>query len=330
MPNDGVIMQINPTTDQLHVRAALSMDPDAVKDKDAKKEFVHPATALAQALIEEEGGERTFLVPDLRQNKFWDPRAVDYQCALAVLLEINDDILGVMMLFAEEQDVFNDAHVRLALAAANQVAAAINNSDLYYLIRDQAERLGVLVLAEQQEAQKSNSILEGIADGVMLADAESKMIRFNSAAERILNLSHQRCHRPAAVAASWVCRMSAWMPVIEHWRHSAEHDPVGGFLSEQLELGPMVVNVRLSPVRTKDQFLGTVLVFRDITKEFEADRLKSEFISNVSHELRTPMTSIKGYADLLALGAVGPLTDQQKDFIRKIKSNADRLEHSGG
>jgi PAS domain S-box-containing protein len=320
---DGVIMQINPTTDKLHTRAALAFDPHTSDSGDV---FIHPATALAAALIQEQGSERTILVDDLRANEHWDaamPGAEDYRSALAVLLEINDDILGVMILLSREQQVFTQAHVRLALAAANQVAAAINNSDLYYLIRDQAERLGMLVLAEQEEAQKGNAILEGIADGVMLADANSEIVRFNSAAERILDLPRDRVI--GQPLSKLVGLQGRWLMAINQWAQSVEADPVEGFLSDQIEIGSKVVNVRLSPVRTDSQFLGTVLVFRDVTKEFEADRLKSEFISNVSHELRTPMTSIKGYADLMALGAAGPLSDQQKDFISKIKSNADRL-----
>jgi signal transduction histidine kinase len=67
------------------------------------------------------------------------------------------------------------------------------------------------------------------------------------------------------------------------------------------------------------------MVFRDITKEVEVDRIKSEFISNVSHELRTPMTSIKGYADLLMMGAAGEISAPQQQFLRTIKDNADRL-----
>ncbi|MAS32469.1 MAG: hypothetical protein CL610_00595 [Anaerolineaceae bacterium] len=320
---DGVIMQINPTTDQLHARAALSVD---LQLDEIDQYYMHPATALATALIQEQGTERTIVVDDLPANVHWDatePDAAGYHSALAVLLEINDDILGVMILLSREQNVFTQAHVRLALAAANQVAAAINNSDLYYLIRDQAERLGVLVLAEQEEAQKSNAILEGIADGVMLADANNQVVRFNSAAERILNLPrHQVIGRPLS---RLVGLQDRWTTMIEHWSQSADEDPADGFLSDQIELGSRVVNVRLSPVRTDSQFLGTVLVFRDMTKEYEADRLKSEFISNVSHELRTPMTSIKGYVDLMGMGAAGAISDQQREFIGKIKSNADRL-----
>lgn len=320
---DGVIMQINPTTDKLHTRAALAFDPHT---NESDEVFIHPATALAAALIQEQGTERTILVDDLRSNEHWDaslPGAEAYQSALAVLLEINDDILGVMILLSEEQEVFTQAHVRLAVAAANQVAAAINNSDLYYLIRDQAERLGMLVLAEQEEAQKGNAILEGIADGVMLADANNEIVRFNSAAERILDLPRDRVI--GQPLSRLVGLQGRWLMAINQWAQSAEADPQEGFLSDQIEIGSKVVNVRLSPVRTDSQFLGTVLVFRDVTKEFEADRLKSEFISNVSHELRTPMTSIKGYADLLVLGAAGQLSEQQKDFVDKIKANADRL-----
>ena len=74
-----------------------------------------------------------------------------------------------------------------------------------------------------------------------------------------------------------------------------------------------------------DEFLGTVSLFRDITQDVEVDRAKSEFVSTVSHELRTPMTSIKGYADLLAMGAAGVLNENQERFLSIIKTNADRL-----
>jgi signal transduction histidine kinase len=87
-----------------------------------------------------------------------------------------------------------------------------------------------------------------------------------------------------------------------------------------------IISAKMNLAITSNQeFLGVVTVLRDITREVEADRSKSEFISTVSHELRTPMTSIKGYADFLAQGAVGPLQQQQKHFLDVIRRNADRL-----
>ena len=56
-----------------------------------------------------------------------------------------------------------------------------------------------------------------------------------------------------------------------------------------------------------------------------ANIAKTEFVSLVSHELKTPMTSIKGYADLLAKGAVGPINDAQSNFLNTIRSNVGRM-----
>jgi signal transduction histidine kinase len=58
----------------------------------------------------------------------------------------------------------------------------------------------------------------------------------------------------------------------------------------------------------------------------QANQAKSEFMSTASHELKIPMTSIKGFAKLLQMGAGGSLTDQQKEFLGIISNNVDRMD----
>jgi signal transduction histidine kinase len=56
-----------------------------------------------------------------------------------------------------------------------------------------------------------------------------------------------------------------------------------------------------------------------------ANVAKSDFVSFVAHELKTPMTSIKGFADLILGGAVGPINDMQKQFLGTIRNNVERM-----
>lgn len=58
-----------------------------------------------------------------------------------------------------------------------------------------------------------------------------------------------------------------------------------------------------------------------------ADRMKSEFVATLAHEARAPLTTIAGFAEMLAGGYAGELTRRQNDYAQGIASGAHQLAH---
>ncbi|MCQ3935557.1 MAG: hypothetical protein DPW18_00785 [Chloroflexi bacterium] len=324
----GTILLVNPEDNLLHYRAGYGYLSDRSASPNRAGFTLKIGEGLAGWVVK---NREAVLIHDLYQDPRWvrNPAAgQDHRSAIAVPMMVGEDVIGVLMVFQRMANFFSAEMLNLVKAIASQVAVAINNARLYELIRDQAERLGLMLRKEQVEASRQQSILEAVADGVLVTGVDNRITFVNSSAARILGVEEARLlgNSLEGFAGLFGKSAAAWTATIRNWSDDPSTYKPSQLYAEQLELeNGRIVLVHLAPVIHQRDFLGTVSIFRDITREVEVDRLKSEFVATVSHELRTPMTAIKGYVDILTMGAAGPLNENQVHFLDVVRNNIERL-----
>jgi len=274
---------------------------------------------------------KSVLIDDVLEDERWIqlPNSwYHHRSAVGAPIIMGDQLLGVLLLYYPEVGKFSAEQLDIIQAAANQMAVAIKNAELFHLTLNQKEELSSLLRDQRVETSRSRSILEAIADGVIVTDQNGIITLFNHSAERMLDLKRaDLIGRSIEQFTNHINDVAlAWLETIKTWTQEPfSFNPMNTF-TEQVGLeNGNVLSVNLAPVINNNEFFGTVSVFRDITHLIEVDRMKSEFVATVSHELRTPMTSIKGYVDILLMGVAGAISEQQKNFLQVVQDNTERL-----
>ncbi|WP_075061534.1 GAF domain-containing protein [Ornatilinea apprima] len=252
-----------------------------------------------------------------------------YLSLLALPLQLGPEILGVMMLAHETASFFQPEQKDLLEAGARQISIAVNNMTFVEYIREAAEEQGRMLREQQIESNRSKAILEAVADGVLVTDGENQIALMNKSAQEIFEISaNDYLGKEVGLLSELIGQEEnerSWLKKLMTWsRRTGEYR--GETLAERIVLdNGRYLAVHAAPVFFMGGFLGTVSVFRDVTHEVQVDRMKAEFIANVSHELRTPITSIKGYVQVLLMGAAGEMNEQQRHFLDIVSSNTSRL-----
>lgn len=169
--------------------------------------------------------------------------------------------------------------------------------------------------ALEEALGRMRAILSSIGDGVLLEDLTQRLIPLNTSAEALLKEMPAELitalHGLSAGSRDTQGTGAQWIPWLLE--------------SRRLEVGSRVIDAHSAAVRAEDgEYLGTVIVLRDITAEVEAERLKDAFVAHVSHELRTPLTAIKGYGELLLLKS-GKTLGEDQGFLKTICRHTDDL-----
>jgi len=81
----------------------------------------------------------------------------------------------------------------------------------------------------------------------------------------------------------------------------------------------------ITPFILGGKIIGAVEVFRDITKEKEIDKAKTEFVSLASHQLRTPLTDVSWHTEMILKGDLGKVIPGQKKYLEAIYQGNQRM-----
>lgn len=174
------------------------------------------------------------------------------------------------------------------------------------------------------ERNKLELVLMSIADGVVVCDRDNKVQIVNAAATQLFDKEAKDMLGKPLVFCTEGPESPQICQVIQVFADTVSPGSLGPVV-QQITLGERTVRLHIAPISLNREFLGSVMIMHDITKQAELEKLKGEFISNVSHELRTPITSIKSYVDTLCTHGDMLEPDIYREFLQIIDSEADRL-----
>ncbi len=212
-----------------------------------------------------------------------------------------------------------EASKRIAAGELGQripIRSRDETGQLAQAFNEMSSNLGKLVEEISAEKTKLQTVLANMADGVVMVDAEGKIVLANKATERLFNFQE---------------RDMIAKPLIEALR---DHE-VDEILKMCLRAG-QVQTVQFESAASKrflrtiaipiveGKLTGALLLFQDLTEVRSLQTMRRELVGNISHELRTPLAGIKAMVETLKEGAIDD-KETAADFLIRIDSEVDRL-----
>jgi signal transduction histidine kinase/DNA-binding response OmpR family regulator/HPt (histidine-containing phosphotransfer) domain-containing protein len=245
---------------------------------------------------------------------------------MIVPLHVGDRVIGALNFGHEDPGSYSDEDLDWAVVLGRQIETSLYYSKLLSTIAEQRAALAREHAAVQGERNRLEALIDASDAAIMLVGRDRRIAHVNIQMARLLGVPTEAV-------------LGAGLDTVHRFLAGSFVDP-GALLAQESALsGNVVLRDRVemtfpqgavyqrvvAPVREGGSLLGHIVLYRDVTREVEGERAKSEFVSVVSHELRTPMTSVKTSLSLLLSGAGGPLEAPAHELLAIALRNTDRL-----
>ncbi len=190
---------------------------------------------------------------------------------LTVPLRRDRQMVGILI-FAHTEQGLSAAVLPHIQAIADMTAATLVNAIEYELA--------------QHESERQQAILAAIDDGVIVSDADGRIILLNTAAERLL--------QPIVPVHGELLLRDLPSEI------SVSHSELFGRADRVIVVGKRFLTVRKTPMRQSNgDVVGEVIVLHDSTNAVQLDRAKTDVIATIAQELRFLLTDVRDHFDLL-------------------------------
>lgn len=236
-------------------------------------------------------------------------------------------LAGEVIHHRENIYVFGDVHI------IDFVLTPVKDSEgkLKYIL---AEGRDITELEKAKEAleeitRKNQAILQNIGEGIVAVDLEGNILFMNPMATAMFEVNAEAVQSKPIFDVFDVrgengskLPKDEW-PTMKALSSNKAHE---GLIQIHKKSGETrMLKVLVKPIAIMGKPMGAVVIYIDVTKEREVDRMKTEFVSLASHQLRTPLTSIKWSSEMLMSGEAGDLGEQQKTFIQNIMDSTEGM-----
>ncbi len=182
-----------------------------------------------------------------------------------------------------------------------------------------AEQLETRLKQLIQEQTELRITLASMTEGVLLVDGKERILLANQALLRLFKLSGE-------IVGQTIMEAFRNISLHEMIRQSMEGREVRDRELSFWDQQERIFAINVARLRTtREDSIGAVIVFHEITRLKQLENLRKEVVANVSHELRTPLSIIKGYLETL-LEQPPPPPETARQFLQTIQRHSNRLE----
>lgn len=166
----------------------------------------------------------------------------------------------------------------------------------------------------EEERNTIRTVIDTISDGIILLDSQREIVDYNIKTEEIFHVEKNKRFR----RISFLYHDEDFLRAVSRAYHSeGRHEYTMNLFGRPFRM--FTAKTELS-----DEETGLLLVFHDMTAYHMAEKMRREFSANVSHELKTPLTSISGFAEIIANGMYQNEQDV-KLFAGRIVTESHRM-----
>lgn len=222
-------------------------------------------------------------------------------------LVIDEKVVGVLTVADTKEGLYKEEEMTI----------------LYKIIQQASKAVTSLQGVVKTEQAKVNAMVASMEDGVVMTDADYRILVINPAAKRVIGQEN----KAEITIFDFIDNLGGKMDIRGRLEESVKLRKT--YISDRFELRDKFYQSFVFPVQTvsalnESEVLGGVVIFHDVTKEVELEHVRDDFTSMIVHELRTPLSGIQKASELLKTPTRKPAV-VSKQYVDIIYQNSSSM-----